>query len=76
MKKQNITLTPDIYFENVSKTLNMNIRSDLYAINEFTFAVAVIYLPRRLIKKSTKSPQTFLKLHQPQIKCWNWDRMN
>lgn len=42
MRKNNITLTPDIYFENVCPTLNMDIRSELYAINEFTFAVAVI----------------------------------
>ena len=51
MKKQNITLTPDIYFENVPKTLNMNIRSELYSINEFTFAVAVILSAQATDKK-------------------------
>ena len=51
MKKQKITLSPDIYFENVPKTLNMNIRSELYAINEFTFAVAVILSAQATDKK-------------------------
>ena len=51
MKKQNIILTPDIYFENVPKTLNMNIRSELYSVNEFTFAVAVILSAQATDKK-------------------------
>lgn len=50
MKKQ-ITLRPDIYFENVPKTLNMNIRSELYYVNEFTFAVAVILSAQATDKK-------------------------
>ena len=51
MKKHNITLTPDIYFENVPPTLNMNIRSELYSVNEFTFAVAVILSAQATDKK-------------------------
>lgn len=51
MKKQNITLTPDIYFKNVCPTLNMDIRSELYATNEFTFAVAVILSAQATDKK-------------------------
>ena len=51
MKKHNIILTPDIYFENVPPTLNMNIRSELYSINEFTFAVAVILSAQATDKK-------------------------
>lgn len=51
MHKQKITLTPDIYFENVCPTLNMNIRSELYATNEFTFAVAVILSAQATDKK-------------------------
>ena len=49
--KQKITLSPDIYFENVPKTLNMNIRSELYSTNEFTFAVAVILSAQATDKK-------------------------
>ena len=51
MRKKQITLTPDIYFENVPKTLNMNIRSELYYVNEFTFAVAVILSAQATDKK-------------------------
>ncbi len=51
MRKEKITLTPDIYFENVCPTLNMNIRSELYATNEFTFAVAVILSAQATDKK-------------------------
>jgi endonuclease-3 len=51
MHNKNITLTPDIYFENVPPTLNMNIRSELYSTNEFTFAVAVILSAQATDKK-------------------------
>jgi len=51
MRKQKITLTPDVYFENVCPTLNMNIRSELYSTNEFTFAVAVILSAQATDKK-------------------------
>lgn len=51
MRKEKITLTPDIYFENVCPTLNMDIRSELYATNEFTFAVAVILSAQATDKK-------------------------
>ena len=51
MHKTKITLTPDIYFENVCPTLNMNIRSELYYVNEFTFAVAVILSAQATDKK-------------------------
>ena len=44
-------MTPDIYFENVCPTLNMNIRSELYSTNEFTFAVAVILSAQATDKK-------------------------
>jgi len=60
MHKQKITLTPDIYFENVSKTLNMNIRSELYSTNEFTFAVAVILSAQATDKKVNEvTPELF-----------------
>jgi len=51
MPNKKITLSPDIYFENVPKTLNMNIRSELYSTNEFTFAVAVILSAQATDKK-------------------------
>ena len=60
MGKEKITLRPDIYFENVSKTLNMNIRSELYSINEFTFAVAVILSAQATDKKVNEvTPELF-----------------
>ena len=60
MKRQKITLSPDIYFENVPKTLNMNIRSELYATNEFTFAVAVILSAQATDKKVNEvTPKLF-----------------
>ena len=60
MRKLKITLTPDIYFENVPKTLNMNIRSELYSINEFTFAVAVILSAQATDKKVNEvTPELF-----------------
>ena len=60
MKKQKITLSPDIYFENVCPTLNMNIRSELYYTNEFTFAVAVILSAQATDKKVNEvTPELF-----------------
>ena len=60
MRKNKITLTPDIYFENVPKTLNMNIRSELYSTNEFTFAVAVILSAQATDKKVNEvTPELF-----------------
>lgn len=53
-------ITPDIYFENVAPTLNMNIRSELYSINEFTFAVAVILSAQATDKKVNEvTPELF-----------------
>ena len=60
MRKQKIILKPDIYFENVPKTLNMNIRSELYSTNEFTFAVAVILSAQATDKKVNEvTPELF-----------------
>lgn len=44
-------LTPEIYFENVPPNLNMEIRTELYHTNEFTFAVAVILSAQATDKK-------------------------
>ena len=53
-------ITPDIYFENVPKTLDMNIRSELYSVNEFTFAVAVILSAQATDKKVNEvTPELF-----------------
>ncbi|MBR3148427.1 MAG: endonuclease III [Alphaproteobacteria bacterium] len=60
MAKSKITLTPDIYFTNVCPTLNMNIRSELYSTNEFTFAVAVILSAQATDKKVNEvTPELF-----------------
>ena len=53
-------ITPDIYFENICPTLNMNIRSELYSVNEFTFAVAVILSAQATDKKVNEvTPELF-----------------
>lgn len=53
-------ITPDIYFTNVPPTLNMDIRSELYSINEFTFAVAVILSAQATDKKVNEvTPELF-----------------
>lgn len=58
MKK--ITLTPDIFFENICPTVNMDIRSELYSINEYTFAVAVILSAQATDKKVNEvTPELF-----------------
>lgn len=44
-------MTPDQYFTAVPKTIDMNIRSELYSTNEFTFAVAVILSAQATDKK-------------------------
>ena len=44
-------LTPDIYFTEVPPTIDMNIRSELYSTNEFTFAVSVILSAQATDKK-------------------------
>lgn len=62
MKKHDIILTPDIYFENVPPTLNMNIRSELYATNEFTFAVAVILSAQATDKKVNEVTPALFKI--------------
>ena len=62
MTKKNITLRPDIYFENVCPTLNMNIRSELYSVNEFTFAVAVILSAQATDKKVNEVTPALFKI--------------
>ena len=53
-------ITPDIYFANVCPTLDMNIRSELYSVNEFTFAVAVILSAQATDKKVNEvTPELF-----------------
>ncbi len=44
-------MTPAEYFELVPKSVDMNIRSELYSTNEFTFAVAVILSAQATDKK-------------------------
>jgi len=44
-------ITPEKYFTVVPKSINMEIRSELYSTNEFTFAVAVILSAQATDKK-------------------------
>ncbi len=55
-------IRPDIYFENVCPTLNMNIRSELYSVNEFTFAVAVILSAQATDKKVNEVTPALFKI--------------
>ena len=60
-------LTPDIYFKEVPKTLNMDIRSELYSTNEFTFAVAVILSAQATDKKVNEvTPKLFATASTPE----------
>ena len=60
-------LTPDIYFSEVPKTLNMDIRSELYSINEFTFTVAVILSAQATDKKVNEvTPKLFAIANTPE----------
>ncbi len=44
-------LAPENFFTVVPQTINMDIRSELYSVNEFTFAVAVILSAQATDKK-------------------------
>ncbi len=71
-------LTPEIYFEKVPASLNMEIRSELYHTNEFTFAVAVILSAQATDKKVNEvtpalfaiadTPQKMIKLGEDGLK--------
>ncbi|MBP5485913.1 MAG: endonuclease III [Alphaproteobacteria bacterium] len=60
-------ITPQDFFEIVPKNLNMNIRSELYSTNEFTFAVAVILSAQATDKKVNEvTPALFRVAPTPQ----------
>ena len=60
-------ITPRDFFEIVPKNLNMNIRSELYSTNEFTFAVAVILSAQATDKKVNEvTPDLFRVTPTPQ----------
>jgi len=71
-------LTPEIYFEKVPPSLNMEIRTELYHTNEFTFAVAVILSAQATDKKVNEvtpalftiadTPQKMIKLGEDGLK--------
>ena len=71
-------ITPRQFFEIVPKNLNMNIRSELYYVNEFTFAVAVILSAQATDKKVNEvtpalfrlagTPRKMLELGQDGLK--------
>ena len=53
-------MTPTEYFEIVPKHVDMNIRSELYSTNEFTFTVAVILSAQATDKKVNEvTPELF-----------------
>ncbi len=53
-------ITPEKYFTLVPPTIDMNIRSELYSTNEFTFAVAVILSAQATDKKVNEvTPELF-----------------
>ena len=60
-------ITPQQFFEIVPKNIDMNIRSELYHTNEFTFAVAVILSAQATDKKVNQvTPDLFRIAYTPQ----------
>jgi len=60
-------ITPQKYFSIVPKTINMEIRSELYSTNEFTFAVAVILSAQATDKKVNEvTPSLFAVAPTPE----------
>lgn len=60
-------LTPEKYFTIVPKSINMEIRSELYSTNEFTFAVAVILSAQATDKKVNEvTPELFRVAPTPE----------
>ena len=60
-------LTPKTYFETVPKTVDMSIRSELFYVHEFTFAVAVILSAQATDKKVNEvTPTLFAVASTPQ----------
>ena len=60
-------LTPEKYFSVVPKTINMEIRSELFSTNEFTFAVAVILSAQATDKKVNEvTPALFAVAPTPE----------
>lgn len=55
-------MTPDQYFTAVPATVDMNIRSELYSTNEFTFAVAVILSAQATDKKVNEVTPALFKI--------------
>ncbi|MCL1785854.1 MAG: endonuclease III [Alphaproteobacteria bacterium] len=70
--------TPNIYFREVPPTLDMTTRTELYSVNAFTFAVAVILSAQATDKKVNEvtpalfavadTPDKMLKLGQAGLK--------
>ena len=60
-------ITPEKYFTVVPKSINMEIRSELYSTNEFTFAVAVILSAQATDKKVNEvTPKLFRVAPTPE----------
>ena len=60
-------MTPEQYFSAVPKTIDMSIRSELYSVNEFTFAVAVILSAQATDKKVNEvTPELFRVAPTPE----------
>lgn len=60
-------ITPARFFGVVPNNLNMNIRSELYSVNDFTFAVAVILSAQATDKKVNEvTPALFCVAPTPQ----------
>jgi len=67
MAHPKISLTPEIYFREVPKAIDMTIRSELWAKNEFTFAVAVILSAQATDKKVNEvTPDLFAVADTPE----------
>ena len=73
-----MTLTPNTYFREVPKTVDMDIRSELHSLNEYTFTVAVILSAQATDKKVNEvtpalfaiadTPEKMLMLGEDELK--------
>lgn len=71
-------LTPSIFFKKVPPTLDMNIKSELFSVNEFTFIISVILSAQATDKKVNEitpplfkvadTPKKMVKLGEEQLK--------
>lgn len=61
-------LTPNIFFTKIPPTINMNIKSELFSVNEFTFIVSVILSAQATDKKVNEITPSLFKVADTPLK--------